>query len=53
MSKEYFHKIIAYKATLFLVRDMLSKGLINEEEYAKIDTILAPKYGLSLCSIYA
>lgn len=53
MSKEDFHKIIAYKASISLMRDMLSKGLISEGEYAKIDTMLAQKYGLSLCSIYA
>jgi len=31
---------------------MLAAGIIAPEEYAKIDTIIAKKYGISSCSIY-
>lgn len=31
---------------------MRSKGLISAKEYAKIDTIIAEKYGISSCSIF-
>ena len=33
-------------------RSMRSKGLISAKEYAKIDTIIAEKYGISSCSIF-
>lgn len=45
-------KIICYRATMSIVKKMLDDGLINEKEYAEIDTIMAAKYGLSLSVIY-
>ena len=41
-------KITLYRATMSAVKKMLDEGLISEEEYAVIDTIMAEKYGLSL-----
>lgn len=43
---------LAYQAAMALARRMLSKGLISEEQYAEIDTIIAKKYGISSCSIF-
>lgn len=45
-------KITLYRATMSAVKKMLDKGLISEEEYAVIDTIMAEKYGLSLSVIF-
>ena len=38
MSKEL------YQATMSMVRRMLEKGLISEEEYRQIDTMFLEKY---------
>lgn len=41
-----------YQMAMALARSMRSKGLISAKEYAKIDTIIANKYGISSCSIF-
>lgn len=48
---EYREQLIAYRASMSLAESMLTKGIITEREYAKIDRIIAEKYGLSLDSI--
>ena len=50
MNKE--RGIIYYTAALAVFRKWLAEGIITEEELAKIETIIAEKYGLSSCSIY-
>lgn len=45
-------KIMAYQIAMTLARSMLSRGIISESEYHKIDTIMAEKYGLSLFTIF-
>ncbi len=52
MPESYFQRLMAYKAAMNLAGDMLRQGIISEEEYRKIDTIIAEKYGISLCSIF-
>lgn len=49
---EYRKHLISYQITMSMVRNMLSDGIISEEEYDKIDTIMTKKYGISLFSIY-
>lgn len=49
---DYDKQLFAYQTAMALARRMLSKGLISEEEYAEIDTIIAKKYGISSCSIF-
>ena len=49
---DFEQRQMAYQAAMALARRMLSKGLISEEEYAEIDTIIAKKYGISSCSLY-
>lgn len=41
----------AYFVTMSLAKSMLEKGIINEEEYDKIDTIMLKKYGLNSCTL--
>ena len=50
MNKE--RAIIHYTTALTVFRKWLAEGIITEEELAKIETIIAEKYGLSSCSIY-
>lgn len=42
---------MTYYALTTIVREMLRKGIITEDEYADIDTKLAEKYSKSLLSI--
>lgn len=44
MDKEQFDREKSYGAAFSLAKTLLSKGLITEKEYAKIDTILIRKY---------
>ena len=52
MSNELFERIVMYKATMILVKSMLSQGLISVEEYDEIDRIFASKYGLDLSVLF-
>ena len=49
---DYDKRLFAYQTAMALARSMRSKGLITAQEYAKIDTIIAEKYGISSCSIF-
>ena len=49
---DYDKRLLAYQVAMALARSMRSKGLISAQEYAKIDTIIAKKYGISSCSIF-
>lgn len=44
MTAEQFDREKSYGAAISLAKTLLSKGLITEKEYAKIDTILIRKY---------
>lgn len=44
MSKEELHNDMLYHAAISMAKSMLEKGLITEEEYPEIDTILLEKY---------
>ena len=43
MSKEELHNDMLYHAAISMTKTMLENGLITEEEYAEIDTILLEK----------
>ena len=49
---DYDKRLLAYQLAMTLARSMRSKGLISSKEYAKIDTIIAKKNGISSCSIF-
>ena len=44
--------LLDYHLAMAVARSMLKKGLITEKEYNEIDTIIAKKHGVSLCSIF-
>lgn len=48
---ELKRKVAAYQFAMSFARSMLSQGLISEEEYREIDTIMTEKYGLSSSTI--
>lgn len=45
-------RVTAYRTAMSLAKEMLKRGIIGQEEYAVIDTIMAKKYGLSSCTIW-
>lgn len=47
-----FGKFLRYQTVMSWVRSLLAKSLITKAEYAKIDTMMAEKYGISSCSIF-
>ena len=49
---EFYKALTSYKTSLKQAKTMLERGLISADDYAKIDTKLAQKYGLNSCSIY-
>lgn len=44
MTKEQFRSERRYQISLSIAKTMLRKGVISEEEYKRIDTILLEKY---------
>lgn len=44
--------IIHYHVAVSVFRKWLVQDIINEDEFMKIDAIIAGKYGLQNCSIY-
>lgn len=47
-----YNKLLHYQFVMSWVRSLLNKALITKAEYAKIDTRIAQKYGISSCSIF-
>ena len=41
-----------YQATMSIAKNLLSKGVISEEEYAQIDTNFRTKYSISLSTLF-
>ncbi len=49
---EYMKRVEAYRVAMSIAKSMLVRGIISEQEYEKIDGIMAKKHGLSLSSIF-
>lgn len=45
-------RVARYQFAMAMARNMLSKGMITEDNYHDIDTIMTKKYGLSSSTIY-
>lgn len=52
MKNETVNKLFRYQTVMAWVRSLLEKSVITKAEYAKIDTIMARKYGVSSCNIF-
>ena len=44
--------VFNYTTSMSIFKQWQTTGLITADELSKIDTMIAEKYGLSLCSIY-
>ena len=49
---ELYQRLTAYQTAMTLARNMLQRGIINEDDYRKIDAIIAKKHEVSSCSIF-
>ena len=45
-------RLIRYQLAMSMARTMLARGILTEEKYHDIDTIMVKKYGLSSSTIY-
>lgn len=52
MDERYRTNLESYLASMTQAKKMRSLGIISSDDYAKIDTIIAEKYGISSCSLY-
>ena len=52
MSETYRARLEDYLASMLQAKRMLAMGILTPEDYVKIDTIIAKKYGISSCSLY-
>ena len=52
VTDDYRARLERYLASMLQAKRMLSMGILTPEDYAKIDTIMAEKYGISSCSLY-
>ena len=50
---DYLQRIVRYRIAMSMAKSMLNKGIITEEEYAKIDTIMTKHAELSLDTIFS
>ena len=41
---ELYQRLTAYQTAMSLARNMLRQGIISEDDYCKIDTIIAKKH---------
>ena len=49
---ELYQRLTAYQTAMSLARNMLRQGIISEDDYCKIDTIIAKQHEVSSCSIF-
>lgn len=49
---ELYQRLTAYQTAMSLAKNMLRQGIISEDDYRKVDTIIAEKHGVSSCSIF-
>jgi len=52
MDEKETSQVVQYRLTMSMAREMVNRGLISEEEYAIIDTIMTKKYGVTSCTIF-
>lgn len=52
-NKCFYTQLMLYKTSMNQAKTMLEKGFISADDYFEINTILAGKYGLNSCSIFA
>ena len=52
MGKEMYENVMGYRLAMSMAKEMLSRGIISEEEFVKIETKMCEKYCINLSSIF-
>ena len=52
MSDDLRSRVQDFRTAMSVVCEMLRSGIITEEDYAEIESIIAENTGLSSCTIY-
>ena len=52
MTDQLVKKVAAYRTAMSIIKEMLRRGLISADDYAKIDTKMAEKHGLKSSTIF-
>lgn len=50
--QEKYRSVILYKTVMSLMRELLKRGQLTEDDYRQTSTILSEKCGLDSCSIF-
>ena len=53
MDNHLYERVKDYKIAVSVAREMLSTGIISEEDFGIICTVLAEKFGVKLSSIFS
>ena len=48
----YNERILAFRLAMSTANIMLKRGIISNDDYKKIQQVMAEKYGISLSSIF-
>ena len=52
MMTSFYDALIKYKSAMAQAKIMLSKGIINTEEYTKIETNMCGRFGINFDCLY-
>lgn len=46
MTKELYDKVVAYRLSMSVIKNMLKSNIITAQDYSEIDTIIARENGM-------
>ena len=52
VDRAFFDNLMNYRLAVSMAESIASQGIISQEEYDKLRTIIANKFALSSCSIF-
>jgi len=52
MTNEQMQNEVMYQSTMLVVKQLLKKGIISDDEYEQIDTMFRQKYAISLSTLF-
>lgn len=52
MDEQQAHQLLQYRMAMSMARELVNRGIISEEEYVIIDTIMTKKHLETSCTIF-
>lgn len=52
MDEQQARQLLQYRMAMSMARELVNRGIISEEEYAIIDTIMTKRYLETSCTIF-